>query len=369
MTLIYKPIKFPKDNFPHKTIIEWWYFNCHLKDSKGKKYSLMNCLFKANNKKVNIPLINKLPFETIYFSHSQLTDIDNKKFYSEINPLSIISYDSFNRDLVYINYTNPSLKGYLNCVIEEIKPFVFHIKSFFCDLILTSIKKPLLVGKTGFVKLNKKSTYYYSLTKLETNGYIFVKNKPIKVKGISWMDHQWANEPYSKDKWTWFCFQLNNNTEIVCFEYDDKIKKTYLATINYPNGTQKTFSDIKIVPTQHFWKSQKTGAQYPLQWNIEIPQANVSLQTTALLKNQEMIFGEIIYWEGPTNVCGTFNNHKVVGNGFMELVGFPVEKSKIEIFKSELKERLNNIFHLYIKKFVHQKFPIIKKFSKFIPNI
>ncbi len=364
MTLTHKPLKFPQDNLAHRSIIEWWYFNCNVKDAYGKKYSLMTCLFKANNKKVNIPLLNKLPFSTIYFSHNQLTNISNKKFYSVINPLSIISYDSFTRNLLYINYTNPSLKGYLNCAIEEVKPNVFHVKNIFSDLILTSLKKPLLLGNTGFIKLNKKYTYYYSFTKLKTNGYIFIKNKPIKVSGTSWMDHQWANEPYSKDKWVWFCMQLNNNTEIICFEYDDKIKKTYFATINYSAGNQKTFSDVKIVFTKTFWKSPKTGIQYPLQWNIEIPQANVFIQTTALLKNQEMIFGEIIYWEGPTHVCGTFNNRKVTGNGFMELVGFSAEKSKIEIFKSELQEQINNIFHIYIKKFVYQKFPLIKKFSK-----
>jgi predicted secreted hydrolase len=241
---------------------------------------------------------------------------------------------------------------------------MFHLKTSFCDLILTSVKKPLLVGGKGFIKLNHKSTYYYSLTRLNTEGYIFLNRNQIKVRGISWMDHQWANEPYSKDKWVWFCFQLNNNIDIVCFEYDDKIKKTYCATISFPNNVQQSFFDIKISSTT-IWQSTKTGAKYPIEWKIEIPQAGILLQTTPIVKNPEMIFGEIIYWEGPINVFGKVKNHSVSGKGFMELVGFQVQKTKIEIFKTEFKQQVNKIFQVYIKKFLYQKFPIIKKFANF----
>ena len=56
----FKPIKFPEDELAHNHIIEWWYFNGHLKDKKGNEYAFMNCLFKADVKKVKIPFLNKI---------------------------------------------------------------------------------------------------------------------------------------------------------------------------------------------------------------------------------------------------------------------------------------------------------------------
>ena len=52
-----EPLEFPKDNGGHESIIEWWYFNGRLKDHRGNEYAFMDCLFKANPLKINIPLL------------------------------------------------------------------------------------------------------------------------------------------------------------------------------------------------------------------------------------------------------------------------------------------------------------------------
>ena len=226
----YKKIKFPHDEQSHNSIIEWWYFNGNLEDKKGNEYAFMDCLFKVNVKRINIKFL-KSPFKYAYFSHSLLSDVKNKKFYSEVNPMSIVSTDSFSKHLLFINYAQPSLKGYINHVIEETEKFKYHIKTRDIDLTLESTKKPLLEGGKGFVNLNPEKTYYYSLTNLKTKGRIKIKGKWVEVEGKSWMDHQWADAQYSNDiKWTWFSVQLDNNAEIVCFEYDNGKNKTYLAS-------------------------------------------------------------------------------------------------------------------------------------------
>ncbi len=48
MTLKFKPIQFPQDEHAHGNIIEWWYFNGHLKDKSGHRYSFMDCFFKTD---------------------------------------------------------------------------------------------------------------------------------------------------------------------------------------------------------------------------------------------------------------------------------------------------------------------------------
>lgn len=349
----YKKIKFPKDELAHDNITEWWYFNGNLKDKKRNKYAFMNCLFKVNVNKVKIPFL-RVPFKTAYFSHSLLSDIKNKKFYPEVNPFSLVSTDSFSKPLLFINYTNPSLNGYINYVIENLEKLKYHIKTKDIDLILTSIKKPLLEGGKGFINLKPKKTYYYSLTNLQTKGRIKIKGKWIDVTGKSWMDHQWADIPYSENKWTWFSIQLKNNIEIVCFEYGNGKNKTYLASISYPNNKQKHFSEVEFKPFVKKWKSKKTGIIYPLSWEIKIPKEKITLKVRPLINNQEVNFGTINYFEGPLNVKGKIGKQKVKGEGFMELVGYPSDYTKVKFLKEEIKWALKKSLS-YAKKEIKKR--------------
>jgi len=337
----YKPIKFPEDEQAHNHIIEWWYWNGHVQDKNGNKYSFMSSFFKADAKKVKIPAISKLPLKNTYFYHSLVTDIKNKKYYPIIEEFSALSKDSFTKPLLYINHTSPiAITGYTNRVMEETKPFCYKIKDESMELNFVSKKIPLLEGGTGYVvngPKNDKATYYYSLTSLKTEGKIKIKNQWIDVFGIAWMDHQWADVAYTKDKWTWFSIQLDNDIEIVCYKYGEVNKEKYLASISNKNGTTEHFTNVQIIPSKTSWTSTNTGATYPLSWKIIIPQKNISLEISALSKNQEMVFGVINYWEGPMSIEGTFNNKKVTGKGFTELVGYPTKISNFKQTQRKLK--------------------------------
>jgi len=349
-----KKIKFPEDELAHNKIIEWWYFNGHLKDQKGNSYAFMNCLFKADVKKVKIPFLNKHPFKTIYFSHSILSDIKANKSFPKINYFSLVSKDSFSKPLLFVNYINPLIvRGYVNKVIEKTTKSGYHIKTEDFDLDLHSIKKPLLENGRGYVDLKSKGSYYYSLSNLKTKGVIRINGKKIKVWGKAWMDHQWANTSYSaKDKWTWFSIQLDNNIEMVCFEFDDGKNKTYLATVSYKNNKQVSATDVNLTQIGGFWKSNVTKAKYPLSWKIDIPSLKISLNTKPLLKKQEVLFGTINYWESPLSVKGSINNKKIKGVGFMELVGYPAGRSYTKIYKNKIKKQIDHsIIHIKNKVF------------------
>jgi predicted secreted hydrolase len=340
----YKAIKFPEDESAHNCIVEWWYFNGHLKAKNGNEYSFMNCLFKVDVKKIKIPFLSKIPLKTSYFSHSFISDLRKKSFNHRTTPLSFISDDSFSKDLLYINYVNPTVKSnYTNCVIEKIDKSIYHLKNEDIDLKLTSTKKPLLEGGKGFLDLHSKSTYYYSLTNLKTEGRIKIKNKWIDVTGKSWMDHQWVDENCSDDKWDWFSIQFDDNTEIICFLYDDGITKTSLADISYADGKQEHHKDVEIVPLEKNWTSLKSKATYPLSWKIKIPTKNIELNLTAKMEAQEILFGSINYWEGPVKVEGVFDKKKVSGNGFAELVGYKSEYTNVKYLTDEI-ERTASYF-------------------------
>ena len=258
--------------------------------------------------------------------------------------VSLISRDSFTRPLLFINYFDADLlNGYTVSSVEEIAPFEYRVRTENFDLFLAAVKKPLLEGGRGYLNLGKRSTYYYSLTNLKTEGIIRIGGKEIKVTGKSWMDHQWADAPYAHDKWNWFSLQLDDNTEMVCFEYTSQDKKMTLAGISYPNGKTENLTEVIFTPTGKEWASPKTRARYPLNWQIEIPAKKIKLQVAPLIKNQEMMFGTINYWEGPLSVSGKFGNRPATGFGFLELVGRPSQYKAYNFLKESLNETVKSL--------------------------
>jgi len=343
-----KKIVFPNDELVHNTFLEWWYWNGHLWDKNGKYYSFMDCLFRINPKKVKLPLFSKIPLDKMYFSHSMIADISRDKFYPRFDYLDLVSKDSFTKKNLFINYTNPMTKtGYLNKVME-FKGGDYYLKNEDIELKLRMVKKPLLEAGTGLVKLYKKESYYYSFTNLQTEGLIKIDDKWIPVKGKSWMDHQWANVVYAHDYWDWFSVQLDNNLELVCFQYGKDKHKSLLATISFPNNRQVSTEKVFINPKGKYWKSKTTNSEFPLEWDIEIPEFKISFSAKAFIKHQEMIFGALNYWEGPLDVKAKVNNKKITGQGFAELVGYDSIFNDRKSLKDNLKDRLLNRYKKFI---------------------
>ncbi|MFA6587647.1 MAG: lipocalin family protein [Patescibacteria group bacterium] len=337
-----KKITFPKDELVHNTFLEWWYWNGQLWDEQGRHYSYMNCLFRIKPKKVQLPLFKRVPFENMYFSHSLLSDITRKKFTTQIDYLDLVAKDSFSKPNLFVNYASPITKtGYFNKVME-FKDDHYFLKNENIELNLGLVKKPLLENGNGFVKLSTKKSYYYSLTNLSTQGVIKINNQLIQVKGKSWMDHQWANVKFTRDKWDWFSIQLENNSELVCYQYGKGKNKSTLATIIHPNSKQESTKIAFIKPCGKSWHSSKTHADYPLEWQIEIPKFKLKIQARALNNNQEVIFGVLNYWEGPMEIKAQIADRSVTGWGFTELVGYDSVFNDRTMLKNNLKDRLVN---------------------------
>ena len=318
------PLSFPKDHGSHNTIVEWWYFNGHLMDAKKRRYAFMDCFFKVNVQKANIPFLKHLPVskkhEYVHFGHSILTDIKKKTNVRDIHLMSRISHDSFTRPELFINYTNPLSLGRTNYEIAQTGPSTIHIKTEAMDLSLEIRKVPMLEQGKGYIAVCGRESAYYSLTHLVATGKILVEKKWIEVDGVAWMDHQWANEGYNKDQWSWFCMQLENGTELMCVEYDRGQESASFFDLIKKDGRSEHGTDIFFARGTDTWKSPKTKSAYPLTWAIEIPSQHIHLTVTAPVPDQEMVAVEVNYWEGPLDVQGTIAGKPVRGVGFMELV-------------------------------------------------
>lgn len=336
-----QPIKFPADENAHDLSIEWWYLNGWARTAQNQEFTFMTCLFQAETKKVKIPFLTNLPLSKLFFYHAVFSNLAEKHSEKTIEPLTIVAADSFTRPLLFINHKNPAeTLSYHNRAIEEIEPFVYHLVDPHWDLILRSRKPALLEGDNGFLDLKSKTTYYYSLTDLELTGFVKNHDQWEPVTGQAWFDRQWAEVVYTKDKWTWFSLQLDNHTEIVCFTYDDNGVQSSLASLSLPDGQSENFTDLTLTPGTRHWQSAKTQASYPLDWTISLPAKNLTLNITAVLEEQEMVFGEIAYWEGPIRITGQFDGQAVTGQGFMELTNYASKYSAAQFVTQEIADKI-----------------------------
>jgi predicted secreted hydrolase len=345
-----KTLKFPEDEQGHPFTIEWWYFNGHVFDEEGNKYSCMHCLFKVNAHKVDFPGLKYASREYIYFAHSLITDHRAKKFISDVDHISVVSKDSFRDDLINIEYVNPSevMREYTVSRILETKPLDFMINNQLMRLELEHQKKPMLEQENGWVEPYKETggSYYYTLSRLKTKGILKMGGKRVPVKGKSWMDHQWSNTRFNAHvNWTWFSVQLDNDVDIVVAKIGLEGKEPkYFATIMHADQTQQSFREMTLTPGDVKWTSPVTKAEYTLSWNLEIAEAGVVLYMKPVVEDQEMLFGLVHYWEGPIKVSGTYKGEKVTGDGFQELVGYHKHISNAELLSKEFVDEIKSLF-------------------------
>ena len=331
----FTPLSFPKDESSHDSVIEWWYFNGRLKSEDGGEYVFMYCLFKADPTRVKLPFLDKLPVKNFYFSHSLISDINKKTFYPNVYLYPEIDKESFNREEVFI-------KAQKDFLFEKIGDNKYSLKTPDLDLVLALKKEPLLIDGRGWIDLGAKDTYYYSLSNLEAKGKIKINGKEFSVEGKVWMDRQWSDGGYHpEDKWTWFSVQLENNTEVLCFEYGDKVK-TKSATVSFPDGRQFFTRNVLFEPMGKIWQSPETKADYELSWLIKIPEINLKIKTSPCNNDQEIIFGNINYWEGGLDIEAEDGDSKIKGIGFMEMVGVPMRESLAKIFMERSRKMVND---------------------------
>jgi predicted secreted hydrolase len=326
-------IQLPKDESIHRSYDgEWWYFNGFLNGKR--RYAFMNCLFRVKGDKVKVPFLG-LPIKELFFSHSILFDLTNRKIHTETLPMVILSKDSFQKKELFIDYHGLFQNNSADYEIAR-QGNAMRIKNKFLDLSCEQTKKALFEGGGGFVDLGKKKTYYFSYTNLKAAGYVGKD----RVEGKAWHDRQWFNlNSADEDAWVWFSVQMANDTELVCIKYKEKKYAYLLHRDNKQESCRASFT-----PAGMAWKSPVSGLAYELEWEITVK--NYVMKTQPIIKECEVNFGIISYWEGPITVWVNGKKER----GFMECV-LPNQPTLVDL---TLKKGEQELFE-WIKKFKNHR--------------
>ena len=333
-----RKISFPRDHFSHPDFkTEWWYYTGHLETEGGRKYGYQVTFFRfglrdrQKEEKENPPL-----FTDLFMAHFALSDKQEKKFifrersnrgYGDRAGALVDRYLVWNEDW--------KVEGRGEDHFIEVKD-----RDAALRLHLTPLKPPVLQGEKGLSRKGEgrgRASYYYSLTRLKSEGELEIAGKKEKVRGLSWMDHEFGSDQLGEDQvgWDWFSLQLENRTEIMLYlirRQDGSVDPYSSGTLVYEDGTTRhlKLADVRVEVLER-WKSLKSGGNYPMRWKVKIPAEEIDLEIVPFFPDQELETRkstQVTYWEGSVQVRGIYRKKPVQGLGYVEMTGY-VGKLKI----------------------------------------
>jgi predicted secreted hydrolase len=331
---VYQPrdFAFPLDHGPHPEYqTEWWYYTGNLTDAGGRRFGYQLTFFRrALLPPAEMPLRQSdLASNEVYFAHFAVTDsaVDKhfaiEKFSRGAGGLAGASGAPYK---VFVeNWSAEGLNPQADVVHLAAQSGAYHL-----SLDLHSTKPIVKQGDHGFSAKSAtagNASYYYSFTRLETKGSLQTESGSYQVTGDSWMDHEWSTSALSSKAqgWDWFALQLSDRRELMFYQFrnmDGTIDPISGGTLVEPDGSTRPLKrdQVGILVKEH-WSSQETNAQYPVSWVISIPDARITLQVDALIKDQQNKLS-IVYWEGAVNITGQDDNGQIKGMGYIELTGY-----------------------------------------------
>ena len=202
------------------------------------------------------------------------------------------------------------------------------------SLRLNSIKAPVLHGNNGLSQKGEgagRASYYYSLTRMKTEGELKIDGRKEKVRGFTWMDHEFGSNQLSVDQvgWDWFSIQLDNQTELMLYlmrRKDGSADPYSSGTLVKADGATKHFAlkDFRVDVLER-WKSSKSSGDYPMKWKITVAGEEIELEIAPEFREQELITNRsarVTYWEGAVRINGSVGKKAVGGSGYVEMTGY-----------------------------------------------
>jgi predicted secreted hydrolase len=320
---------FPADHAPHEDFRnEWWYFTGNLYDEEGNRFGYQLTFFRISLSPLDITRASDWGTSQIYMAHFTISDIENEEFYC---------FEKFNRDAL-------GLAGY------QEEPFKINVEDWYIlgtgdgdfswqlyaskdgvtlSLDVTPLKDIVFEGDNGlsYKSVDKASaSYYYSITRLATDGYIEIDGTRYEVSGNSWLDREWSTSTLSEDQggWDWFSMQMDDNTEIVYFQLRYKDGSVYPYNegliVNSDGTTTKLNTGDIVLTVLETWESE-TGVVYPVKWQAQVVPLGKTFIIEAAFNEQELDLSTR-YWEGAVNIYDSQDTDEIIGTGYMEMTGY-----------------------------------------------
>ena len=321
---------FPADFGGHPEYqTEWWYYTGNLESESGRRFGYQLTFFRRGllPPQEFIPRASRWAANQVFMGHFALSDIQAGEHFT---------FERFSRgsaDLAGVQ-TDPYQVWLENWQVVQNSEGNYHLQAaqdgIQIHLALQDLKGPILNGQEGFSRKGPgegNASYYFSQTRLATQGTVGISGDEFLVSGWSWMDHEFSTSALSPGQvgWDWFSLQLDDGSDLMVFQIrraDGSIDPFSSGTWVKPDGeSQHLVREQFEIATLSTWKSPHSGAQYPSSWRLEVPEMGLSLEIEPYLADQE-VSGAYTYWEGAVSIRGTHAGQAVSGSGYVEMTGY-----------------------------------------------
>jgi predicted secreted hydrolase len=323
-------LSFPEDFGPHPDYqTEWWYYTGNLADENGRHFGYQLTFFR----RAMVPPSELTQRESVwasdqvYLAHFALSDVEGNQH---------SAFERFSRGTPELaGATAEPFKVWLeDWEVRQTGSNTYLLQASQDEVEITlnleDLKGPVLHGEEGYSQKGPDSgnaSYYFSQTRLDTEGVVRVGKNNYQVSGSSWMDHEFSTSALSEGQvgWDWFSIQLDDGSELMVFQIrreDGSIDPYSSGTLINADAslvhlTNKAFS-INVKDT---WRSPRSGADYPAKWLVSVPEYGISLEIAPHLADQELNVS-FTYWEGAVSIKGQVQGKKVSGDGYIEMTGY-----------------------------------------------
>jgi predicted secreted hydrolase len=322
--------QFPRDYGAHPQFqTEWWYYTGNLAGEDGRRFGFQFTIFRRAISADAVETDSEWRSNQLYMAHFAVTDVEANQFYHDerfsragadlagavVDPV----YRVWLEDWQAVAQNDDATITTLHAVTEDVT----------LDLTLEQAKPPALHGENGLSAKSAEpgnASYYYSLTRLLTEGTLTIQGQPYSVSGTTWKDHEFSTSALGQGAlgWDWFGLQLDDNRELMVgqIRLAGGGRDPYFGglLVNPDGSTRYLSAEDFTIESLATWTSPHTGAVYPSGWNVTVAmgdEAPLHLTLTPQMLDQELHGGDIAYWEGTVRIDGD-----ATGYGYAELTGY-----------------------------------------------
>ncbi|MGB1249696.1 MAG: lipocalin-like domain-containing protein [Candidatus Promineifilaceae bacterium] len=330
-------IEFPRDLGPHNDYqTEWWYYTGNLASETGREFGFQFTIFRRALELPQPNAENDSNWRTdqVYLVHFTVSDIENGAFYhserysrggaglsgAQASPYRVW-VDDWSVDELADGTIQMSASGAQS---SEGEPYALNLN-------LTQTMAPVLHGKGGLSAKSLEAgnaSYYYSLIQQQAVGTVQVGDETIEVRGKAWKDHEYSTSVLSEGAlgWDWFSLQFDDGSALMLFEIrkaGGQVEAASSGTFVYPDGrtVDLALGDWELAVDRR-WKSPNTDGNYPVAWQLEIPEVKLSIGGEAKMDNQELTLTTGAYWEGAVEFEGVREGAAISAEGYIEMTGY-----------------------------------------------